>query len=101
MESDKEIRAKDFRSYAAHFALTPGRQAEVDRRMREDVQRIAAKQAEAEIESESVATELEQQEKAKATQELMAAIAEKLKEHRRPQQGERVEYQVLRIGQKC
>ena len=31
----------------------------------------------------------------------MAATAAKLKEHRRPQQGERVEYQVLGIGQEC
>ena len=40
-------------------------------------------------------------EKAQATQELSAATAATLKEHRRPQQGERVEYQMLRIGQEC
>ena len=31
----------------------------------------------------------------------MAATSAKLKEPRRPQQGERVEYQVLQIGQEC
>ena len=39
---------KDLDSYAPFFALTPERQAEVDRRMSEDVERIAAKQAEVE-----------------------------------------------------
>ena len=37
-------------------------------------------------------------EKEKIEKELKAAMVEKLKEHRCPQQGERVEYQVLRIG---
>ena len=31
----------------------------------------------------------------------MAATSVNLKQHRRPQQGERVEYQVLRIGREC
>ena len=101
MESDKEIRAKDFRCYAAPFALTSGRQAQVDRRRRQDVERIAAKQAEAKIEAERVAKELEQQEKAKATQELMVSIAAKLKKQGCTQQGERVECQVLPVGQEC
>ena len=37
-------------------------------------------------------------EKEKIEKELKAATAAKLKEHRRPQQGERVENHVLRIG---
>ena len=45
----KEALMLDFESYAAFFALSPETQAEVDRRMREDVERIAAKQAEAEL----------------------------------------------------
>lgn len=40
---------KDFVSYAAFFALTSESQAEVERRMRENVERIAAKQAEVEV----------------------------------------------------
>ena len=75
----------DFDSYAAFFALSPEGQAEVARREREDAERNAANQAEAE--AVRVAKELEQVEKAKATQELMAATAAKLREHRRPQQG--------------
>ena len=86
----------DFETNAAFFALSPEKQAEVARRVREDAERSAAKQAE--VEAERVAKESERLEKAKATQELMAATAAKLKEHRRPQQGERVEYQVLRVG---
>ena len=70
----------------AFYALTPEGQAQVARRVREEAERNAAKQAEAE--ALTVAKELEQLEIAKATQELMAATAAKLKEHRRPQLGE-------------
>ena len=86
----------DFDSYAAHFALSPEAQAEVARRGREDVERNAAKQAE--IEAKRIADELERAEKEKIEKQLKAATAAKLKEHSLPQQGERVEYQVLRIG---
>ena len=98
-ESDKEKGVTDFDSDAAHFALTPETQEEVDRRMGEDLERIAAK--EAEIEVRRVADVLVRAEKVKIPKELMAAPAEKLKEHRRPQQGEGVEYQVLRVGPDC
>ena len=53
----------DFDSYAAHFALGPEAQAEVARRVREDVERNAAKQAAAE--AKRVADEIERVEKAK------------------------------------
>ena len=86
----------DFERYAALFALSPEVQAEVARRLGEDAERNLAKQ---EAEALRVAKEVDQLEKAKATQELMAATAANLKEQRRPQQGEPVEYQVLRIGQ--
>ena len=86
----------DFESYAAHFALGPEAQSEVARRIREDLERNAAKQGE--IEAKRVEDELERVEKEKIEKDLKAATAAKLKEHRRPQQGERVEYQVLRIG---
>ena len=62
-----------------------------------DFEGIAAKQAE--VEAVLVAKELEPLEIAKAMHELMGATAAKLKEHRSPQQGERVEYQVLQVGQ--
>ena len=75
----------DFECYAAHFALTPERQAEVARCMRGDLERIAAK--EAEIEAKKVADELERTEKEKIEKEFKAATVAKLKEHRRPQQG--------------
>ena len=86
----------DFDSYAAHFALTPERQAEVDRRMRDDLERISAK--EAEVTAKSVADELERVEIESMEKELKAVSAAKLKEHRRPQHGERIEYQGLGIG---
>ena len=58
--------------------------------MREDVERIAPKQGE--TEAVRIAKELEQLEKAKATQYLMAATAaQRHDEHRRSQQGERIE----------
>ena len=98
-ESHIQIPAKDYHSYAAHFALTLEAQEELDRPMRADLERIEENKAE--IEAAREAKEVEQQEKAKATQELMAAIAANLKEHRRPQQGGRVEYLLLRVGQKC
>ena len=60
---------------------------------------VAAKKAE--VEDIRAAKEQEQLEKAKATRELMGEFAAKLKEQRRPQKGEHVEYQVLRLGQEC
>ena len=86
----------DFDCYAAHFALGPEAQAEEARRLREDTARNAAKHAE--MEAKSVADELERAEKEKVEKELKSATEAKLKEHRRPQQGERVEYQLLRNG---
>ena len=62
-EANNEMQTMDFDSYAAHFALTPERQAEVDRRMREDLEQIAAK--EAEIEAKRVADVLDRVEKEK------------------------------------
>ena len=56
-ESDQETRVMEFDSYAAHFALTPERQAERDRRMRHDLERSASK--EAEIEAKRVAHQSE------------------------------------------
>ena len=99
MVSKQEPQVRNFDSYAPFFALGPEKQAEVARRVREDAERNAAKQAEAE--AKRVAEELERLKIAKATEELMVATAAKWKEHRRPQEGERVEYQVLRIGQEC
>ena len=64
--------------------------------MQVDAGRIAA--AQARDEADRVAKEIEQNAKAKATQELMAATAAQFKEHRRQQQGESVEYHVLRVG---
>ena len=83
----------------AYYALTPGRQGELDRLVRIDVEGIAAKQAE--VEAKRVADRLERVEKEKIEKELKAATAAKLREHRCPQQAERVEYQVLRVGQEC
>ena len=51
----------DFDQDAVFFAVTPQGQADEDRRMREDILRIAAR--EAEIETNRVADELEQAEK--------------------------------------
>ena len=85
----------DFDSYAAHFGLTPERQAEVDRRMGEDLERIAAKQAE--IEPKRVAEEFDRLEKSKVTLALLKGTTAKLQEHRLSQQSERVECQVLRV----
>ena len=51
-----------------------------------------------EIEAKKVADKLERLEKEKIEKELKEATAAKLREHRRPQQGERVEYEVFRIG---
>ena len=47
----------DWDAYAAHFALSPEGQAEVARRVREEMERIAAKQAA--IEAKRVAHEIE------------------------------------------
>ena len=99
MEHDWVSQAMDLDCYAAHFALGPEAQAEVARRVREDVERNAAKQAAAEAKRGS--DEMERVEKARIEKELKEATAAKLKEHRRPQQGQRVEYQVLRSGLDC
>ena len=95
----QEGQAMDFDSNAEFFLLSRAGQAEMGRRVREDAERNAAKQAESE--ALRVAKELEQLEKAKATQELLAATAANKKEQRRPQQCERVKYQVLRVVQEC
>ena len=68
----------------------------VERRVREDVERNAMSQRE--IEAKQAADEMERQEKEKLEKELKAATATKLREHRRPQQGEPVEYEVFRVG---
>ena len=65
----------DFETYAAFFALTPEKQANVARSVRDDAECNAPKQSEAE--QACVATELEKQENARATQELMAATVQK------------------------
>ena len=70
-------------------------QAEVARRVGEDAERNAAKQVA--IESKRGADERKRVEKERIDKELKAATPSKLKDHRRPQQGERVEYQELRI----
>ena len=93
-ESNWESHALDFESYAADFALCPEAQAEVARHGREDVARNAAMQAA--IEAKKIADEIERAEKGRIEKDLKEATAAKLKERRRPQQGERVEYQVLR-----
>ena len=59
-----ETDVMDFDTYAAFFALSTEKQAEVARRVREDAEGNAGKQAEAE--AARVAKELEQQEKAKS-----------------------------------
>ena len=56
-----------FETYAVFFALSPAKQADLARRLREDAESNAAKQAEAE--AASAAKELEQHEKAKAPQD--------------------------------
>ena len=91
--------AMDFESYAAFFAVSPAGPAEVARREGEDAERNVAKQEEAE--ALRLVKEGKQLVKAIATQELMAATAEKLKAQRRPQQCERGDYQELRFGQEC
>ena len=45
MEQELDIQVIDLESYAKHFALGPEAQAEVARRLREDVEPNAAKQA--------------------------------------------------------
>ena len=93
---EKGAQAISFESYAAHFAMSPEAQAMVERRVREDVERNAKRQRE--IEAKKVADEIERREKEKIEKELKEATAAKLREHRRPQQGERVEYEVFRVG---
>ena len=95
----KETLMMDFHSYAAFFALSPETQAEVDRRLREDVERIAVKQAK--IDVKRVVKELERVDIAIVTQALMKPTAAKLKVHQRQQQGDRVDYLLLRINQEC
>ena len=55
-------------------------------------------QSNTEIEAKRVANDLEREEKKKIEKELKAATAAKMNEHRLPQQGERVEYHMPRIG---
>ena len=68
--------------------MSPEAQAMVERRVREDVERNAMRQRE--IAAKKVAGEIERREKEKIEKELKEATAAKLREHRRPQQGERV-----------
>ena len=82
----------NFDGYAVFFPVSPVGQQDVARRVREEAERNAAKQTETEALRRE--KEVEQLKKAKATRELMAATAAKLKEHPRPQQGERVEYHL-------
>ena len=84
----------DFDTFATFFASPPEKQAVLDCRL-EDANRTATMQAQAK--ANQLANELEQLAKAKAT-ELRAATAAQLREQRRPQHGERIEYQVLRVG---
>ena len=79
-------------THAAVFALTPEKQAQVPRRGKDDAERNAAKQAEAE--APRVGKELEHQERGNSTQVLMAVTAAKLKEHPHPQQREDLESDV-------
>ena len=83
----------DIETNAVLFALSSEKQAEVARAVREDAEQNAAKQEE--LEAKLGADELERAEKEKISKALTAATAAKLKEQARPQQGERVEYQVL------
>lgn len=50
------------------------------------------------MEAKRVAEDLERVEKATVEKELKEATAAKIREHRRPQQGVRVEDEVQRIG---
>ena len=72
--------------------MSPEAQAIVERRVRENIERNAMRQRE--IEVKKAADELERREKEKIEKELEEATAAKLLEHRRAQQGERVEYEV-------
>ena len=76
--------------------MSPEAQAMVERRVREDVERNAKRQRE--MEAKKVADELERREKEKIEKELKETTAARLREHRRPQKGERVEYEVFRFG---
>ena len=97
--SREQTQVLDFETSAVFFALSPEKQVAIACRLHADAECHETKQAEAE--QALAAKELEQQEKAKAPQELRAATEKKLKELIRPQQGEHVEYQALRIGQEC
>ena len=63
--SGDERQVMDFETYPAFFALTPEKQAEVARLVREDAERNASKQAE--DEAARVPKELDQQETGKVT----------------------------------
>ena len=76
--------------------MSPEAQAMVEGRVREDVERNALRQRE--IDGKKVADEMERTEKEKIEKKLKEASAAKLREHRRPQQGDRVEYEVFRVG---
>ena len=97
MESNGDADVRAFDSYAEHIALSPKGQAEVARRVREDAERNAATQAAIENKRQADERERERVEKERIEKELKAVTATKLKVHRSPQQGEHVEYQVLRM----
>ena len=86
----------DFDTYTSFFVLPPERQAEVDCGLHGDAMRPAARHSHEDATPE--AKELEQQAKAMTTQELMAAPAAQQREYRRPQKGERGEFQMLRVS---
>ena len=85
----------DFESYAAFFALSLQNRADIGHRVVENAELKSSKEA------KRVAKEFDPLEKSKAKQALLKRTAAKLQEHRLPQQSERVECQVLRVGQEC
>ena len=100
-EPDWDAYVLDIDHYAAHFAFSPEGQAEVARRFREDTERHAAMQAAIEVKRVVDERERARVAKEKSEKELKAETAAKPKEHRIPQQGERVEYLVLRNAHDC
>ena len=73
-EPNWDSQAMDLGPYASHFALSPEAQAEVARRVRDDVERNAAKQAA--IDAKRVANDSEGLENEKIEKELKAATAQ-------------------------
>ena len=86
----------DFESYAAQFSLSSEGQAKVGRRRREVRERNQASQRA--LEGKRVGDEIERVEKERIEKDLKEATSAIHNEHRRPQQRERAEYQVRRIG---